>query len=224
MQKILLFIFITLLLSACNTNPLRSDTQEQKTKIKSAKINAQLGISYLERQDVVRAKQKLLLALDQAPTIPETWYAMAYFLEATGDTSMAKSYYLKAVGLAPNRGDVQNNYGTYLCRLGHYQEAVQHFMLAVKDANYLNPDDAYENAGICALKIPNYAQADYFFQRAIQFEPTRPVSLIELAQLNFMKKDYVESEKKLKAFLKNSPPTAQSNLLKLKLNAIKNES
>lgn len=171
------------LLSACaTTNPAKTAEQEQKAK--TAKINAQLGIAYLERHNLQRAKQKLLLSLEQGPNIPEPWYSMAYYLEATGNKDDASIYYQKAISIAPSRGDAQNNYGTFLCRNGDYRGAVEHFMLAVKDPMYLDPADAYENAGLCALKIPDQKMAAKYFAQAITQDPSRTVSERKLKELN----------------------------------------
>jgi len=159
------------------------DKDNEDKKIATAKINTQLGMAYLERQEVQRAKQKLLIALDEAPTIPETWYSMAYFLESTGNNEEAGKYYLKAVELAPKRGDVQNNYGTYLCRKGEYKNSIQHFLLATKDPEYLDIGSAYENAGLCAMKSSNKKLATHYFTLALMQDPNRPVSTAQLAKL-----------------------------------------
>ncbi len=170
-------------LGACSIKKSGKDNEDRNRKIHTAKINAQLGIAYLERNDVQRAKQKLLLALDQAPNIPEPWYSMGYFLEATGNTQEAGKYYLKAIQLAPRQGEAKNNYGTYLCRTGRYQASIQQFLLAVQDPNYINPAAAYENAGLCALKIPDKAHARIYFEQALSRDSTRSLSRRKLAEL-----------------------------------------
>jgi type IV pilus assembly protein PilF len=123
--------------------------------VEAANYNAQLGLVYLKQGDIKLAKSKLLLALQQAPSDPLILDSMAYFLETTGEIQRAESYYLRAINHASKNGAVQNNYGTFLCRHQRYQESLEHFLLAVKDGNYLNTAQAYENAGLCALKIPN---------------------------------------------------------------------
>jgi len=171
-------------LSACATVKNPAKTQKQEQSAKSAKINAQLGIAYLERHNLPLAKQKLLLAMEQGPDLPETWYSMAYYQEATGNKDDASIYYQKAVSIAPNRGDAQNNYGTFLCRNGDYQGSVEHFLLAVKDPTHLNPADAYENAGLCAAKIPNKQLAAKYFAKALEQDPSRITSQKKLAELD----------------------------------------
>jgi type IV pilus assembly protein PilF len=178
----LFFLFVAVvMLVGCNSAKRSEAYDKQNTR--TAKINVQLGLAYLEQHNIRRAKQKLLLAVDEAPSSPEAWYSLAYFYEATGNHELADKYYLKAIRIAPKRGDSQNNYGTFLCRTKHYQEAIQHFLIAVHDNNYLNPADAYENAGLCALTIPDKKLAAEYFRRAIMEDPSRPISEKQLAKL-----------------------------------------
>lgn len=205
------------ILSACSTTKTAQDEEDSIRKIRTAKINAQLGIAYLERKNIQRSKQKLLLALKQGPDIPETWYSMGYFLESTGNKDEANKYYLRAIEVAPNRGDAQNNYGTFLCRAGNYSASIQRFLLAVKDPNYLDPAAAYENAGVCAMKIPLYTEAQQYFNQSILQDPARPVSLIKLAEIYYIKGNYQLAQLKLNQFLTISSPTSQSLLLSVRI-------
>jgi type IV pilus assembly protein PilF len=176
-----LFCIIFFFNSACSTMK-PADEKEAKNK-KVAEIYVQLGMAYLAKGDVQRSKQKLLYAQKKAPYLPEVWYSTGYFYEKTGNQTLAKENYLKAVQLAPNRGDVLNNYGTFLCRRGQYQEAISYFMQATQDTQYLDNAGAYENAGLCALKIPDKAQAIKYFNLALETDPARMTSLSELNKI-----------------------------------------
>lgn len=215
MMKKFLSLLVCCLLSACQTS---QDTVLQQTKkISAAKINDRLGMAYLERHDILRAKQKFLLALEQAPHIPEPWYSMAYFLETTGNKDQARKYYLKAISLAPERGDALNNYGTFLCRGGEYKTAIHYFMKAAQDPSYLAQGSAYENAGLCSLKIPDVKNATAYFKKALAEDPERSNALIELAELNFRKGDFKSARSGLDKFLLITSPSVQSFLLEKKL-------
>lgn len=176
-------IIILLQIIACSTmNTEKKQALEKDKKI--ALINIELGMAYLSKNDLQRAKQKLLYAIDKDPKLPESWYALAYYYEKTGNNSDAKRYYLKAISLAPHRGDVLNNYGTYLCRHKQYIESVGYFLAATQDRQYLDTAGAYENAGLCALHIPNHKKAAEYFNRAIEEDPTRTISMNELSKLS----------------------------------------
>lgn len=201
-------------LVGCVSTPKNDDGTNQKQRlIKTAKINAQLGIAYLERHNIQRAKQKLLVALNQAPDIPEPWYAMGYFLEATGNKDEANRHYMKAIQVAPKRGDAQNNYGTFLCRNGEYTASIGHFIKAVQDPDYLTPADAYENAGLCAMKIPNMHMASYYFSQAVQQDPGHATSLYELAHISYKQGRYREAAAHLNQYLLIGTPNKETETL-----------
>lgn len=181
--KLFFLIVILVNLSACQTSTKSSTPAKKDKSIKIAEINLQLGMGYLEKGNIQRAKQKLLIALKKGPKLPEAWYSMGYYLENTGEKGKANEYYLKAIDLAPARGDTQNNYGTYLCRMGQYREAIKHFILATKDPEYLDSAGAYENAGLCALKIPNNKLAANYFKQALAQDQHRTTSIIELNKI-----------------------------------------
>lgn len=180
LYQLLALLFSTVLLVSCVTN---ADEQEKLKNKKISQINMQLGMGYLEKGDTQRAKQKLLYALQKDSESPEAWYSMAYFQEMTGNRVEAKKDYLKSIDLAPKRGDVQNNYGTFLCRTGKYQEAIRHFVTATKDPQYLDSAGAFENAGLCALKIPDKQQAVKYFTLALEQDPTREALMTQITQL-----------------------------------------
>ncbi|MBA3535502.1 MAG: type IV pilus biogenesis/stability protein PilW [Tatlockia sp.] len=174
-----------LLLQACQQkNTLNSERMLLAQKQNDAAVyNTQLGLAYLKQEDRSRAKRKLLTALDLAPDSADVNAAMAYFLENTGDLKEARNYYRKALSLAPKKGAQLNNYGSYLCRLGNYQEAEGYFLSAVKDVHYVNTAGAYENAGLCAAAIPDYQKATRYFIKALEQDPRRQQSLYELVKI-----------------------------------------
>lgn len=213
--RIMVLFILFFILNACHA--MHTTSEEENKNARAAKINLQLGMAYLERNELQRAKQKFLFALEEAPNNPEVWYSMAYFLQSTGNTAEANKYYLKSINLAPKRGDTLNNYGTFLCRTGDYRSAVSYFLKAVQDPKYLEPASAYENAGLCALKMKDTKNAERYFSQALREDNNRPNSLIELAELNYQQKNYALSRQQLKQYLQLASPNLQSYQLEQKL-------
>lgn len=149
----------------------------------AAIYNTQLGLAYFKQGDRVHAKQKLIMALQQAPNLPEANAAMAFFLEQTGDINRAKVYYQNALRTAPGNGAQLNNYGAFLCRSGLYHQADAYFLRAINDKSYTHTAEAYENAGLCAAAIPNYTKAVNYFNKALKQDPLRKQALYELVSI-----------------------------------------
>ena len=213
MRKCFMLMLLCLLVS-CVTEKNSVRIRDDKTqKISTARINAQLGIAYLRMHNVERAKTKLLSAMNEAPGIPETWYAMAYFMETTGNPDIARRDYLKAIQLEPSRGDAHNNYGTFLCRHGQYKEAISQFLLAARDTHYLTPADAYENAGLCAMKIPNDALALQYLHQAVNEDPERASTFLALARLHYAQGNFPASRENLTRYLAMASSTQETEQL-----------
>lgn len=173
-----------LLLQACQHTKINQVQSNKKTDLsKAATYNVQLGLGYLKQGDRPRAKKKLLTALEQDPNSPDANAAIAYYFEQTSELEQSRRYYLKAVSLSSNGGAQLNNYGAFLCRQGEYKKAETYFLKAVKDEHYVHTAGAYENAGLCALAVPDYDNAKLYFTSALNQDPSRRVSLYELVKL-----------------------------------------
>jgi type IV pilus assembly protein PilF len=184
--RVLGLLFMLLTLQACQHDSSDNDAPvlTKNHRNSAAGYNVQLGLGYLKQGNIPRAKRKLLTALEQSPHSPEANAAMAYFLEKTGDVDTAKTYYQKALAAAPGRGTQLNNYGAFLCRQGDYTQAETYFLKAVNDMQYEHTAGAYENAGLCALAIPDETKAEYYFSKALAQDPSSKQSLYELVKLD----------------------------------------
>jgi type IV pilus assembly protein PilF len=179
-----LLFFAFLILQGCQHPEDNQEPESKKTDLnKAASYNVQLGLGYLKQGDRPRAKKKLLSAMEQEPTSADVNAAMAYYFEQTNELTEAKKYYLKAITLSSESGAQLNNYGTFLCRQGDYKKAEGYFLKAVRDVQYVNTSAAYENAGLCALAIPENDKAKLYFTSALDQDPSRRESLYELVKL-----------------------------------------
>lgn len=151
----------------------------------AAKTNVEIGMVLLKKGDPEAAKESFLRALSQAPNSSETWYAMAYYYEFTGNSAEAERDYRRAIALAPraNAGAARNNYGAFLCREKRYKEGLKQVLMAAESPNYLNTAEAYENAGLCAERIPDTKNALFYFQKALENDPKRSGSLYSVANI-----------------------------------------
>lgn len=181
-RRYLIFISLILLQACQQKQEITETTLSGKgyNRNEAAALNVQLGLAYLKKDDRPRAKRKLLTALSQAPDAANVNAAMAYFLEKTGVLNEADAYYKKALSQAPEAGAQLNNYGAFLCRQGQYQQSLTYFLKAARDVHYERNAGAYENAGLCALAIPDYPKATQFFAKALEHDPSRKQSLLEL--------------------------------------------
>lgn len=140
-QKLVLYLCILLL---CGCAPSLQYNHQA-----AAQLNMQLGLGYLQEGQLVRAKEKLLLAGQQAPHDAEVNVALGYYFLQIHDFKMASKYYQSALALEPDDPRVQNNYAVFLCRIGHKQAARSYFKLAASNGKYINAKAAAQNAKLC---------------------------------------------------------------------------
>jgi len=175
----------------------------------AARTNAQLGLTYLNKNMYPEAKNRLLTALQENPKSAVGWYSMAYYFEKTANLKLANQYYLKAISVESHSGDTYNNYGTFLCRHGEYRTAIREFLTAIAKPNYAHVDSAYENAGICAMRIPDIKLAMQYFEKAIENNPNMPYSLLNVARLNYKNGNTKAAERYFIDFTKIAGLTSQ---------------
>lgn len=200
-RKVVLMALITTMVSSCVKDSLEDEVQAKANR-KASGLNVALGLGYLEQGDVQRSKRKLLLAMKQAPKSAKAAGAFAYYLEKTGEKRQAQDFYLKAIRFGGSKGPQLNNYGAYLCREGKYIEAIGYFNRASRDLHYENSAGALENAGLCAVEIPNLSLAESYFKKALEQDPRRLNSIYELAKISFGYKRYDGALKYVQQFEK----------------------
>lgn len=181
-MKIIIIVLWAVLCAACSTQ----HTSENTT---ASGYNVQLGLGYLEKGDPIRAKEKLLRAAEQAPHLTEAHLALAYYYENIGQFVLAEQAYQRALNIMPESGQVNNNYGAFLCSHGNYALSMTHFKQAMDDAYYNQTASAYENAALCSAKMNNMPAAAHYADLAIQQDPSRELIFLKLSYILQQKGD-----------------------------------
>jgi type IV pilus assembly protein PilF len=191
-----------------NDHPRGLETRSDLKK--AALLNIELGHGYLKQGHITRAKKKFIHAVNMAPELAEVHTAIGYFWETVGDIKEAEAAYRKAVSLGNGRGSFYNNYGTFLCREGRYKQAENIFLKSMKDKQYSNSAEVYENAGLCSLRAIEADKAEHYLSLAVRHDPRRIRSLLELSEIKFNKENYKGAQGYLQRFLDQTEPTARS--------------
>ncbi|MGR5552309.1 type IV pilus biogenesis/stability protein PilW [Vibrio alfacsensis] len=159
-----------------------------------------LGLGYLNSGSMIRAHDNLQQALTHAANYYRAQLSMAHYYEVVGEDSKAENIYKRSLRQHSNNGNVLNNYGTFLCKRGDFPQADQMFNRAIQQPYYYLIPASYENAGFCALKSNNPDKAKYYFSRAIDHDPHRPKSILQLAKLEIDSGNYTDARLRLMRF------------------------
>ncbi|MYM58423.1 type IV pilus biogenesis/stability protein PilW [Vibrio sp. OCN044] len=174
-------VLAALLLTAC-TASLSSDNLDSTQRLK-ADARITLGMNYMQRSHMVKAKQNFQMALEHAPKYYRSHIAMARYFDTVSDYEKAHKWYKNALRSEPNNGQVLNDYGSFLCKRSQFKLAQMQFTKAMALDDYYHIADVYQNSALCWLKEGQPEQAITHFRHTLARDPNRPQTLLNLAKL-----------------------------------------
>lgn len=161
---------------------------------RAAELNTQLGVSYAREGDYALARKKLERAIEERRDYAPAHVALAYVYAQTGANAAAEKEYRRALALAPNDPDTQNNFGAFLCAHGKGDKAREYFQRALANPNYSTPAAAWTNAGVCARKHHQDDVAEQDFENALRADPNFADAIEQLAILSFDRRQYARTQ------------------------------
>lgn len=176
-------------------------------------VNVQLGIGYLEQNNLDQANEKLSKALRQDPNSASAHNAFAILQDRLLQTEKAEYHYKKATKLDPKNSRAANNYGAFLCRNGRELESEKYFLQALKNPLYSTPEFAYTNAALCLLQVGEQREtekAKEYLRKAIAARNDFGPALLAMGQLLFDQGQYTAAKPYLDRFHLVARPTARS--------------
>lgn len=208
-------LLLSAFLGGCVTEHTYSGTdipvQTRKfDKTAAARERVQLALTYLKRGNMEQAKYNLDKAKTHNPKLEEVHVARAYYYQTVGDIERANSAYEAAMSSASPSGDVMNNFGVFLCQQQQYDKAESLFLAAIDVPNYTRMASSYENLGLCSRQANEYGKAREYFSKALQYEPRRAKSLLELVATALQEQDFQQAQLDLVRYHDVLPQSPQS--------------
>lgn len=194
-------------LAACAS---RADLPEGVDLKEAARVNMQLGVEYMRKQEMDLALIKLKRAVEQDPELVAAQSSIAYVYASTGQSAQAEKHYRKALALDPDDASVRNNFGVFLCGQGKITEAQRYFVEAATSKSYPTPEAAWTNAGVCARRQPDLEAAERYLREALKLNPKFPDALAQMAWITYQKKDYWRVRAFLQRYEAASQPTPET--------------
>ena len=182
-----------------------------------ARVHTELGAEYYSRGNMGVALEELRTA-----TAADSTYAPAYgvlgmvYMELR-ENRLAEQNFERALRLAPSDGDINHNYGWFLCQTKREPESIKYFMQAVRNPLYATPWRSYSAAGVCTLRTNNLKDAEDLFQRALKLDPDEPQALLQLGQIRYRQGNMRQARELVSRYNKLGNPSAESLWLALRI-------
>lgn len=210
---VLLLAGITLLLSACGGDTRVRPDSKASSRTEAARVHTELGQTYMSQGQLRLALEKLEKALLYDPSYVDAHTVIAVLYETINDQKKAGEHYRRAAQLKPRSGAEQNNYGTWLCSMGQFSEAQQHFDRALADPFYDTPASALINSASCQLKTGRVEEAEQALRTILEHAPERVDALFLMASVLYEKQDFMGARAFMQRFESTSAPQAESLFL-----------
>ncbi len=174
-----------------------------------AEIHTELAANYYSRRqyDIALDELKIAQSADAKYVPAYNLFGLTYM--DLGEDRLAEENFAKALRMAPNNPDINNNYGWYLCNRKREKESITYFLNAVKDTLYQQPQKPLNNAGICSRRIGNDAQAEEYFRRALRIAPDDSNIHFQLADLNYSRNNLAQAKLHLNRVMESSNHNAE---------------
>lgn len=159
----------------------------------AADANVGLAAEYIEAKDYESALDKLQKAIRLDGSSAMAYSMLGVLYERINRPQLAEQNYAKSAKLAPDKGDIQNNYAVWLCHSGHPAESDVYFRRALNDPFYKTPGSALANAGACALSAGKPDLSETYYRQLLALAPDDADALQQLAAVLYQRGDYMRA-------------------------------
>jgi type IV pilus assembly protein PilF len=206
----LLIFIVTVLLSACSF----SQPQTQAEKIQeielnqssepdfkeAAKINAELGILYTQRNLLDLAKIKILAA-EKLYDLPIVHTAFGVYYARMNENKLAEKEFQKSLSMAPNDSRTLTFYASFLCAKKRYMQSEKLYNKAINEVANTQLGVTYLSYASCQFSEGKSEEAKQSFKNAIEQNPTLSSAYLSLAKIYVDEKKYNKADNMLNNYL-----------------------
>lgn len=204
-MRYLVLLSVLLGLSGCATTSPSTGSNDQpvaqqtatNSATERAKAHTSLGMAYFSDRRMSVALDEARYAMAADPNYPLAYNLMAVIRMALDENAAAEENFSKALRLAPNDPEINNNYGWFLCQTSRFAESFSYYETAARNPLNPQPTRPMTNAGFCAYKQGDIAASESYFRRALKMDPANADAWSMMAELSFFGGRYDEAQSHL---------------------------
>lgn len=199
------YLFVVLVLLTGCADLQRSGEKSVEKNTESARIHSELGSGYLEKKYYEIALEEFNESIKFDSNYALAYDGLGMVYSALRQDDKADANFKKSLQLDSTKSEAHNNYGTFLCTRGRYNESIPHFLEAVKNPLYPTPQFAYMNAGLCSLRTNDVKNAEIYLTKALQIDPLLYAADYQMALIEFNRSRFEAAKFYLKNVLIANP-------------------
>lgn len=180
-----------------------------KDVVTRAKLHTELGALYFQSGNLIVALEELTIATAINPDYAPAYSTRGLVLYYIKELASAESDFKRALSIADNDPEINNNYGWFLCQTGKERESIPFFDKAMKNPLYQTPGLAYLNAGACYIKLRELETAEEHIRKSLRLMPENSQALFELAHILYLKGNHDAALEYLKRVTRSGEPSAE---------------
>lgn len=182
-----------------------------------AKVHTELGSLYLQdgRHDVALEEARIALETESGYAPAHNLMGLIYMTLRKNE--LAEESFRRALRLAANDPEINNNYGWFLCQTDRIEESFTHFQVAIDNPLYQTPGKVLTNAGVCAMMNKDDRKGTAFLLRAIRLDRANLRALYLLADIGYRENRLTDARQWIKDLHTKLEPTAESAWLALRI-------
>jgi len=144
-------------------------TMSSEDKVQKATAHYQLGVSYLNDNNISPAFVEFQKALELNPNDKEVLNGIGViYLLKLEDFPKAIDYFERALRVDKNFSEASNNLGFAYEKLGKFNEAVAAYKAALSNPFYRNAEKAFNNMGRVYYRMKRYDEAMDAYREAVR--------------------------------------------------------
>jgi type IV pilus assembly protein PilF len=186
--KVIAILFCALLVGCVTTNT----ADMPKSDKDAARLNMDLGISYMRQGELDQAMYKLQKSIDIEPDNATAHRMLGMVYERMDDINNAEKEYRLAVRQEPDDAEALNQLGSFVCMRGDARESLKYYDRALKIPRYKSRYLIYTNAGTCAKKF-DLALAETYLRKGLAENAVYPEGLYQMADVTYRREVYLQS-------------------------------
>ncbi len=202
----LIGVAFAVMLSACKTTTTTeskvADMAGKTNPTERAQIHTERAAEYFRLGNMAIALEAAQQAVSAQSGYAPAHNMLALIYMGLSEDAKAQASFEQAIRLNPAYSDALNNYGWFVCERQDPKRSLVFFERALRDPLYTTPQRALYNAGVCARRAGDLANAETQLRAALQRAPEFAAALYELADLYFAQRRIAEADSTYARFSK----------------------